>query len=61
MQNTTNLYKGDNMTGKSLNLRIDEERHTKFKACTVLNGESMTDALIRMIDEYIETNEKKMG
>lgn len=49
------------MTEKSLNLRIDEDRHTRFKTCTVVNKETMTGALKRMIDEYIETTEEKMG
>ena len=45
----------------TLNLRMDKEMKIKFKSCASLNDESMTSALIRMIEEYIEDNEKKMG
>lgn len=45
----------------NLNVRVHKTVRNKFKAYTSMNGETMTDVILKMIDDYIETNEKKMG
>lgn len=45
----------------NLNVRIDTNVRRKFKAYASMNDETMTDVIIKMINEYIEENEKKMG
>ena len=60
MQNTINLYKGDKMAD-SINVRIDPEKHRKFKTCATMNGETISQIIMRTVDKYIEESEKKMG
>lgn len=43
----------------TLNLRVDKDTKNKFKSCTSLNGESMTDTLRKLMLQYIEETEKK--
>lgn len=55
--NGVDVKMSDEMT--TLNLRIPQDLRRKFKSYASLNGETMTDILIKMIKEYIEENENK--
>ena len=51
------------MTDKvvNLNVRINDNTRKKFKAYTSMNGETMTDVILELIENYIKENENKMG
>lgn len=43
----------------TLNLRVNKQLKLKFKGYVAMNGETMSEALERMMKEYVEKNENK--
>ena len=44
---------------KRLNIHIDLELHTAFKAVTAARGENMTDVLLKFIEDYVARYDTK--
>ena len=44
---------------KRMNLNVEVELHRQFKAATAAEGLSMTDALLKFIDEYVRRHGAK--
>lgn len=41
-----------------LGARIEKESHKKLKAKAALNGEAIQDVIQRLVNQYLEENEK---
>jgi hypothetical protein len=43
-----------------LNLNFPEDLHKRFKAVCALEGQRMTDIVVRLVKEYVEKAEKRL-
>jgi ParG len=44
---------------KRMNLNVEVGLHNAFKAATAAQGESMTDTLLKLIEQYVSKNAPK--
>jgi len=42
-----------------LNINFPDDLHKRFKALCALEGQKMTDIVVKLVKEYVEKTEKK--
>lgn len=43
-----------------LNINFPEDLHKRFKAVCALEGQRMTDIVVKLVQDYVEKTEKKL-
>jgi hypothetical protein len=53
------IRKAEEPQVKRMNLNVEVGLHNAFKAATAVQGQSMTDVLLKYIEEYVAKNTSK--
>jgi hypothetical protein len=54
------ISKAEEPQVKRMNLNVEVALHNAFKAATAAQGESMTDTLLKFIEQYVSKNSPKV-